>query len=136
MSSNSERIAKNVVFLYIRMLVVIFVQLFTARIVLRELGATDYGIYNVVAGFVSMMAFFTGTMTSAVQRFFSFEIGKGNYQKLNHYFVISLLIFVFLSLASIIILELFGLPFINSGRMNIPLEKIHAANCVFHCSII
>ena len=135
MSSNSERIAKNVVFLYIRMLVVIVVQLFTARIVLRELGATDYGIYNVVAGFVSMMAFFTGTMTSAVQRFFSFEIGKGNYLKLNDYFIISLLIFAFISLVSIIILELFGLPFINSGRMKIPIEDINAANCVFHCSI-
>ncbi len=135
MVSNSERIAKNVVFLYIRMLVVIVVQLFTARIVLSELGATDYGIYNVVAGFVSMMAFFTGTMTSAVQRFFSFEIGKGNYQKLNHYFIISLLVFAFISFASIIILEVLGLPFINSGRMKIPIEEIDAANCVFHCSI-
>ena len=69
---NNKRIAKNTLLLYFRMLLMMVVSLFTSRVVLDKLGVTDYGIYNVVGGVVSMLGFLTGAMSNAVQRFLSF----------------------------------------------------------------
>ena len=82
--SNNKRIAKNTIFLYVRMLLIMLVTLYTARVVLRTLGVEDYGLYNVVGGVVSMFAFLNGTMSGATQRFLTFELGlkeKGNFSK-------------------------------------------------------
>lgn len=75
MSTNKKRIAKNTVTLYFRMILVMAATLFTTRIVLKNLGVEDYGIYNVVAGLVSMFAFLNSSMVGATQRFLSFELG-------------------------------------------------------------
>lgn len=75
--SNNQRIAKNTLLLYIRMLLTMSISLYTSRIVLDTLGEVDFGIYNVVGGFVSMFVIISGAMTTATQRFLSFEIGKG-----------------------------------------------------------
>ena len=72
----NNRIAKNTLMLYFRMFITMAVGLYTSRIVLAILGVQDYGIYNVVGGFVSMFTVISGTMTTATQRFLSFEIGK------------------------------------------------------------
>ena len=79
MSSNTEsnkRIAKNTAFLYVRMLIVLLINLYITRAVLKNLGVVDYGIYNVVAGFVSMFAFLNTSMNIGVQRFYNFERGR------------------------------------------------------------
>jgi len=73
---NSRRVLKNTIFLYMRMLFVMAVSLFTVRIVLKYLGVTDYGIYSVVGGVVMMMSFLSNSMSSATQRFFSFDLGQ------------------------------------------------------------
>ena len=75
-SDNNKRIAKNTLFLYVRMLFMMFIGLYTSRVILDKLGEVDFGIYNVVGGFVTMFAIISGAMTSATQRFLSFEIGK------------------------------------------------------------
>ena len=81
-SENNKRIVTNTLMLYIRMILVMGVNLYIVRIVLQVLGEVDYGIYNVVAGVIVMISFFSGTMSSASQRFFAFELGKQNKEKL------------------------------------------------------
>lgn len=76
-SDNNKRIAKNTLMLYFRMLVMMAVSLYTSRVVLDTLGVSDYGIYNVVGGFVTMFSLISGAMTTATQRFLSFAIGEG-----------------------------------------------------------
>ena len=69
-TENNTRIAKNTIFLYIRMLLIMMVTLYTSRVLLNVLGIEDYGIYNVVGGMVTMFAFFTSSLSNVTQRFF------------------------------------------------------------------
>ena len=85
-SQNNKRIAKNTLMLYFRMILTMIVSLYTSRVILNTLGVEDYGIYNVVGGVVSMFAFFNSAMSSATQRFLSFEIGKGDFVQLRKTF--------------------------------------------------
>ena len=100
--SSTSRIAKNTLALYFRQILIMLVSLYTVRVVLNMLGAEDYGIYNVVAGVVSMFVFLSGAMATASQRFFSFEIGKGDESGLAHIFSVTLTIYAFLSIIIII----------------------------------
>ena len=75
--SNNKRIAKNTAILYLRMIFILCIGLFTSRVVLNALGVEDYGIYNVVGGFVSFFAFLNGAMSTATQRFLTFELASG-----------------------------------------------------------
>ena len=79
---NNKRIAKNTFLLYIRMLFILFVSLYTSRIVLKTLGIENYGIYNVVGGIVTIFSFLNGSMSTATQRYLTYEIGTGNQKKL------------------------------------------------------
>ena len=77
-SENNKRIAKNTLLLYVRTLFVMVVSLYTSRVVLNTLGVSDYGIYNVVGGIVTMFGFINSSMTSATQRYITFALGKGD----------------------------------------------------------
>lgn len=131
---NNKRIAKNTLLLYFRMLLMMVVSLFTSRIVLDKLGVTDYGIYNVVGGIVSMLGFLTGAMANAVQRFLSFEIGRGDKQRVNHIFNVSLMAHCGIAIFVLVAMELAGVWYLNT-YMNIPLARLDAANWVLQCSI-
>lgn len=85
-AENNKRIAKNTLMLYFRMLVMMAVSLYTSRVVLDTLGVFDYGIYNVVGGFVTMFSLISGAMTTATQRFLSFAIGEGKKKRLPVFF--------------------------------------------------
>lgn len=95
--SNNQRIAKNTLLLYIRMLLTMSISLYTSRIVLDTLGEVDFGIYNVVGGFVSMFVIISGAMTTATQRFLSFEIGKGAKGNVKALFSTAIMITIFFS---------------------------------------
>lgn len=133
--SNNKRLAKNTLLLYLRMILIIIVGLYTSRIVLQTLGVDDYGIYNVVGGIVAMLAFLNTAMTAASQRFISFELGTGNLSKLKQVFSTS--VNIHLAIAGIILLlaETVGLWFLNT-HMNIAPERMTAANWVYQCSIL
>lgn len=131
----NNRIAKNTLMLYFRMFITMAVGLYTSRIVLAILGVQDYGIYNVVGGFVSMFTVISGTMTTATQRFLSFEIGKKETGKVRELFTTSVIIHVFLALLILIVAESFGLWFLNA-KMTIPANRIYAANWVYQLSIL
>jgi len=134
-SDNNKRIAKNTLLLYFRMLLMMFVTLFTSRVVLDKLGVTDYGIYNVVGGIVAMLGFLNGSMSNAVQRYLSFEIGKNNEEGVNRIFNVSLLAHVGIAIFVLIVMEIAGVWYLNT-HMNIPVNRMEAANWVLQCSIL
>ena len=134
-SENNKRIAKNTLLLYFRMLLIMVVTLFTSRVVLDKLGVTDYGIYNVVGGIVAMLGFLSGSMSNAVQRYLSFEIGKNNEEGVNRIFNVSLLAHMGIALFVFVVMEFLGVWYLNS-HMNIPVDRLGAANWVLQCTII
>lgn len=132
---NSRRIAKNTVYLYIRMLFGMLVSLYTSRVVLNALGVEDYGIYNVVGGFVAMFSLISSSLSSSIGRFLTYELGLGNMERLKKVFSTSLLIQICISVIIVLVAETIGLWFINY-KMVIPHERLYAANWVFQASIL
>lgn len=133
--SNSKRIAKNTLLLYFRMFITMAVSLYTSRIVLNVLGVSDYGIYNIVGGIITIASFLNSAMVAASQRFISFELGKGDIKKLNNVFCTSVNIHLIIALIIVIIGETIGLWFVNS-QLNIPENRMIAANWVYQFSIL
>lgn len=134
-ADSNKRIAKNTLFLYFRMFLIMLVSLYTVRVVVKTLGITDYGIYTAVGGVVLMLSFLSQTITSASQRFFSYELGKRDYQKLKQTF--NTLFFVYIGISFIILLlaETIGLWFLNN-KMVIPHDRMEAAQWVFQFSLL
>lgn len=138
MSDNSygnKRIAKNTLFLYFRMGLVLIVSLYTTRIVLQTLGVEDYGINNVVSGFVSMFAFLNTSMSNGVQRFYNFSLGRKNEYSITDVYNAAIQIQVLLAILIIFLLETIGLWYIHT-QMIIPTERLNAALWVFQFSVI
>ena len=133
-SSSNKRLAKNTIMLYIRTVVVMLITLFTSRIILKSLGIEDYGTYNVIGGFVAMFSLLGGTLVSATQRFINVELGKKEDGDPNKIFCTAMCIHIGLSLGMLLAFETFGLWFLNY-KMNIPADRMFAANIVFQCSI-
>ena len=127
--------AKNSAFMYVQMGIKMLIGLYTVRVILHALGAEDYGIYNVVGGFVTMFSFITNTLVSASQRFFAYSIGRGEKEMLNRYFNSSFLSFLILAVALLIIIEGIGWWFVNY-KMVVPDNRLEAANWVLQFAIV
>lgn len=134
-SSNNKRIAKNTALLYFRMLFLMFVGLFTSRVNLQSLGVDNFGIYNVVGGVVAMFSILTGALSVAISRDITFELGKGNKERLNKVFSSAVTIQIFMSIIIVIIAEIAGVWFLNN-KMVIPEDRLYAANWVLQFSIV
>lgn len=134
-AENTRRIAKNTLMLYVRMLFGMLVSLYTSRVVLQALGVEDYGIYNVVGGFVAMFSMISASLSSSVGRFLTFELGKGDMEALKRVFSTSLSIHVFLSVIIVLLAETVGIWFLNT-HMTIPEARLYAANWVFQASVL
>lgn len=134
MLSNNKRIAMNAVMLYIRMGIAMIVSLYTSRVVLNVLGASDFGVYNVVGGVVASLTFLNGAMSGATSRFLSFEIGKNDPQKLKATFENALFSHVILGLLVVIIAETIGLWFLFT-KLVIPSDRLFAAQVIYQFSI-
>ena len=134
-SENNKRIAKNTLLLYVRMLFTMAVSLFTSRVILNTLGVEDYGINNVVGGIVTMFSVLSGSLSSSISRFITFELGKGNIERLKTIFSTGVNIQLGMSVLIIIIAEAVGIWFLNA-KMNIPADRMVAANWVFQCAIL
>lgn len=134
-SANNKRIAKNTLLLYFRTLFIMLVTLYTSRIVLNTLGVTDYGIYNVVGGVVMMFSVISGSLSSSISRFITYELGHGDFEKLKRIFSTSVNIQIGISILILVLAELFGVWFLNA-KMNIPTERLTAANWVLQCSLL
>lgn len=133
-SENNKRIAKNTIILYFRMLLIMAVTLYTSRVVLNVLGVEDYGIYNAVGGFVAMFAVISNSLTAAISRFITYELGTGHKDRLQKIFSVSLMVQMCISLIVLIFAETVGLWFLNT-HMTIPVERLTVANWVYQLSI-
>lgn len=133
--NNNKRIAKNTIYLYARLLVSLVIGLYTSRVILEVLGVEDYGIYNIVGGFVAMLSILTSTIRSAAQRFITYALGLGDGIKLRQ--TMSTFITLYLVVAVIVFLigECVGLLFLDKILV-LPESRLDAAFSVFHCSLL
>lgn len=134
-TANNKRIAKNTIMLYFRMILLMVIGLFTSRVILQALGVEDYGINSVIAGFLSMFGIITSSMSSAISRFITVELGKGDNQKLKQVFSTSVSVQFFMGVILMILIETFGMWFVNS-KMQIPEGREYAAQWCLHCAAI
>lgn len=134
-AQNNKRIARNTLLLYFRMLFMMAVSLYTSRVVLHTLGVEDFGIYNVVGGVVAMFSVISGSLSAAISRFITYELGKGDKEKLTKIFSSSVTIQLGLGLIILILAEAIGVWFLNA-KMTIPTDRMYAANWVFQLSIL
>lgn len=134
MNSNSRRIAKNTLLLYVRMLFTMAISLYTSRVVLNTLGVTDYGIYNVVGGVISLLGFMTNSMSAASSRYITYDLGKGDIALMKRTFGNIISIHLILSGIIFFIGETIGLWFVLN-EMQIPNDRIAAAFWVYQFSI-
>ena len=134
-AENNKRIAKNTLVLYMRMVVMMFIGLYTSRVNLQALGVTDYGIYNVVGGVVAMFGLISGSLTASISRFITFELGRGDKQQLAKVFSASVTIQIMLALIIAVLVEIIGVWFLNT-KMVIPPERLTAANWVLQFSVV
>ena len=125
MNNNNKRLAKNSLIMYFQVFLSIIIGFVTARILLKTLGASDYGTYNVVGGFVATMALISMPMVSGMQRFFAFDLGRKDYVQLSRDFNTTSIVYLFFGVVIVLILETVGLWFLDNhmtfeqGRMDV-----------------
>ena len=133
--SRGTRIAKNTVYLYARMILSMIVTLYTSRVVLNALGASDYGVYNVVTGFVVSFGFLNSAMNASVQRFLTIELKNKNHQRMQHIFSMGVSIHLILALLMVVIAEPIGIYFVQH-KLVIPPDRLNAAMWIFQFSVV
>lgn len=126
---------KNTLALYARQILILFVSLYSMRVVLNVLGVEEYGIYSVVGGVVALCSFLPGTMASATQRFFSFALGQNDKEKLNKTFSVNWILYGVIALIALVVLESIGLWFVNE-HLKIPPEQFDAASTLYHLTVL
>lgn len=130
MGSTANRIVKNTGYLYAKMSITMLISLWTTRLILNSLGASDFGIFNIVGGAIGMMGFLNGSLASATQRFMSYYQGSGDIEKNKQIFNISIVLHFFISVIVVVALIVAGFFFFN-GILNIPRERTTAAIIIY-----
>lgn len=133
-SENDRRIARNALYLYGRMMLTVFVSLYTSRVVLEVLGVSDYGIYNIVGGIVIILSFINGTMSGATQRFLNYEMGRGDADRLKNTFSAALTVHLSIAAIVVVLAETIGLWYVNHELVIAP-ERMRAANWTYQYSV-
>lgn len=135
LARNHKRILRNTAMLYIRMLLAMAVSLYTSRIVLDVLGIEDFGIYHLVVGFVALLGFLQGAMTTATQRYFAYDLGQSGGNDLVQIFNTSVMIHCLLALSIALLAETVGYWFVTT-QLTIPEERFSAALAAYHLAVI
>lgn len=130
MASTANRVIKNTSYLYIKMGITMFISLYVTRLILNSLGASDFGIFNIVGGAISMLAFLNGAMAAATQRFMSYAEGEKNLEKKKVIFNSSVLLHLMIAVIVCIVLEV-GSIFLFDGILNIPDERVSSAKFIY-----
>ena len=134
-NDDNKRIAKNTLYLYIRLVFVLLISLYTSRVVLHALGVVDYGVYNVVAGFVSMLSLLSTSLTNAVQRFYNYEIGQNGREASQKVYISSLYIQIIIAVVILVLAETIGIWYIEN-KMVYPLERSDAVYVVYQAAVV
>lgn len=132
---NNKRIARNTLFLYLRMILIMGVSLYTSRVILRALGEVDFGLYNVVGGIIVIFSFMTDSMASTASRYITVALGTGDEIELQKVTSTTRLIQIFLAGAILILAETLGL-WLLLHKLVIPPERMTAAFWVYQCSVL
>lgn len=132
--TNNKRIAKNTLLLYFRSILLILISLYTSRIILQSLGVSDYGIYNVVGGVVTMFTMISSSMAGASQRFITYALGEGDFEGLKKVFCTSMTLHIIIGALVLLLIEIFGVWFLYA-KLNIPTERLDVAFWVLQLSI-
>lgn len=135
MEENNKRIAKNTIYLYVRMLIMTALGFITTRIVLDKLGVSDYGIYTLVGGFVGMFTVLNNILNTGTNRFIALALGKGDFDLQKITFSTSFTLHVIIAFIIFLLLESFGLWYLNTN-LNIEPDRMYAANWVFQFSVV
>lgn len=133
--NDNQRIAKNTLFLYSRMFIVMCVSLYTSRVVLDALGVTDFGVYNVVGGLSATFVFFSVALSSATQRFINYALGEGDNEKVKKVFRLSLSVYSLIAIVVVIVGFVLG-DWIIKRFLVIPPDKLHAATVVLYTTCV
>ena len=134
-NNSAKRIVKNTLFLYFRQILIMVTSLYTVRVILAALGATDYGVYNVVAGVVSILSFLSGTMANTSQRYFSYDLGKKEFDNLNKTFSLTVTIYLILVIIFLVLSETIGLWYV-CYRLSVPDSRFFASKIIYQFSIL
>ena len=134
-SRENKRIVKNATMLYVRMFFTMLVALYTSRIILQRLGVLDYGIYNLVSTVVMIFLFLNNMLSEATQRFIIYEIGGGNKEKVNKYFINSVNLHLIISIIILLLCETVGI-WLFYNKLDIPLDRRDAAMWAYQISIL
>lgn len=126
---------KNSLVLYLRMLLILIINLYTSRLILKNLGVEDYGVYNVVGGFVGMFNLMSNSLSNAISRFLTLSIGKNDIESLKKIFCTSVNIQIIFALFISLLIETLGIWFLNH-KLNIPISRLCAANWILHLSLL
>lgn len=126
---SNKRIAGNSLLLSVRMVIVLIITLYTTRVLLSILGVEDYGVFNVVCGFVCMFTFLNTSMSNGIQRFYNFELGKNKEEGANKVYNAALLIQFLIAIVIVVFAETFGLWYMHN-KMVIPETRIVAAEWI------
>ena len=132
---DQKRIAKNTALLYVRMLLIMAISLYTSRVILSTLGKIDFGLYNVIGAIVVNFSFLNGMLSSACSRYFAIELGRNDHKALKRVFSLNLTLFIVLGVIILLLSESVGLWFLNN-KMKIPFNRMVAAQWVYQCSIV
>lgn len=132
---NNKRIAKNTALLYVRTLIVMLITLYTSRVILKTLGVEDYGVYQVVGGMVAMFSVISNSLSQAISRYITYELGRGDREHLMLIFTTSVIIQLVISAIVFVIAEVVGVWFMET-HMQIPEGRMTAAYWVLHCTLI
>lgn len=133
--NNNKRLAKNTIYLYLRMILTMAIGLYTSRVVLKALGVSDYGVYNVTGGLITMLTYVNTILSGGTSRFLTIALGKNDLQELKITFSTTVTLSVISASIVLILGETIGLWFINT-QLNIAPERIEAANWVYQCSLL
>ena len=133
--SSNKRIAKNTIFLFLRMLLIMAVTLYTSRVVLDVLGVSDYGIYSVIGGIVVLVSMINHSMSAATQRFITFELGQNDLNKVSKTFCMSMTAHLLICAIVLALGETIGLYYVNN-YLNIAAERHNAAFWVYQISLL
>ena len=133
--NKNKKIVKNTIFMYSRMLIMLIISLFTARIVYNTLGVENYGTYNIVAGIIVFFTFINNGLNAATKRYITGEIAEGDEKSISHVFNTCIIAHIIIALIILLLSETIGIYIINEV-LNIPSDKLYAAHWVFQLSTI
>lgn len=133
--TNNKTIAKNTIFLYFRMMITMVISLFTSRVILQALGVDDFGIYHTVGGFVGLLSFVNNALATGSSRFLTYELGTGDFKKLEKTFSTVLSVHILLCIGIVLVAETVGLWFVYNKLVIAP-ERMDAAVYAYHLSVL